>query len=206
MSVSGLIASGSAIQPFSVGRVVLGADVRQLRSVRAAIAVDDMAADAVARPHAGRGLDLRRVARVRLARHLLDVGDQRRSLALGDGGRAARAGRARSSPRQRRARSATPDRATSRPARAGRPCRSPSGSARISHLPRTAARRSRASTRCPRLPPRPVCRANPAWSGPLPRPRPQERRPSPRAAGGGRAPVRDRATAAARAAPPARSG
>ena len=54
MSVSGFTASGSDDPAAQRRRIVLGADVRELRPVLAAVAVDDVAADAVARPHAGR--------------------------------------------------------------------------------------------------------------------------------------------------------
>ena len=87
MSVSGLTASGSAIQLRSVGASCLLPMCDSSGPSVAAVAVDDVAADAVARPHPGRALDWLGITRVWLPRHLPDVRDERRRLALGDCGR-----------------------------------------------------------------------------------------------------------------------
>ena len=147
MSVSGLTASGSAIQLRSVGASCLVPMCDSSGPSDAAVAVDDVAADAVARPHPGRALDRLRIARIRLPRR--PAGRRRRAPPLS---RSVTARRRLAQARRDHlgighvARRAIPGRATSTPARADRPCRSPSGSARTSPPPRTAARRSLAST------------------------------------------------------------
>ena len=99
----GIHALGVRDQAAQVGRVVFGADARQLRPVRSPVAADDVAAHAIPCVDVGSGLRRAIHGRVRAPRQLADVGDERGDLPFAAAARRLAQTRQRSSRDPRRA-------------------------------------------------------------------------------------------------------